>query len=74
MNASEICLKLIWQTKCDKYEYLNIIFGFLNILLEPNQIKDKSILGNQKVQETIYLYFKNNSESENFFKKINHLL
>ena len=50
----------------------HISIRLLNILLEPTQSTQES--GNRKVQQTIYIFFYNNTKSEKFFAKINYLI
>lgn len=65
LNATKIITVLIWNEKEDDIEYLYSLVKFGIKLLEG---------GNHTVQSTLYKFFRENSASEKFFRKISNLM
>jgi len=65
LNATRICIILICNERNDDKEYLYALFTFMIRILHG---------GNTAVQRTIYDFFLTSTDSEKFFRKINHLL
>ena len=65
LNATKIVIVLIWNEKDDDYHYLYSLINFGIKLLHR---------GNPNVQRTLYEFFRENSSSEKFFRKISSLM
>ena len=61
LNATKICLNLLWEENDHYSQYMKILLKFITTLLKG---------GNHSVQKTLFDFFLTNSSCEKFFKKI----